>query len=395
MVMIESLKDVIQFAYEKAEGFKQNMVRAGLSPDDITSIEDLEKIPVLKKDLLPELQKVHAPFGNMTTINSKEMARIFMSPGPIYDPQTHEKDFWRFSEALQMAGFHEGDIVQNTFSYHLSPAGFMFDSALRKLGATVVPAGTGNRELQIQVMRDLQITGYVGTPSFFGLLLDYAEEKGWTVGKELKINKVFFTAEMLTAEMRKRCEDKGISVYEGYGTADCGCLAFEDKQGPGLKVTATALVQICDPITGREVKSGEGEVVVTLFDKSYPLIRFGTGDLSRWVEGYEGKRIAGVLGRVSDGVKVKGMFVREKQLATFLEQEGYKTFQGIVSNEKGQDVFELFIESEEELDANLLPKLQSVIRITPILTRVNPGRINNNKEEKRIVDQRLFDRNKM
>jgi phenylacetate-CoA ligase len=135
--------------------------------------------------------------------------------------------------------------------------------------------------------------------------------------------------------------------------------------------------------------------VVTLLDKSYPLIRFGTGDLSRWVEGYEGKRIAGVLGRVSDGVKVKGMFVREKQLATFLEQEGYKNFQGIVSNEKGQDVFELLIESEEDLDANLLPKLQDVIRITPILTRVNPGRISNNKEEKRIVDQRLFNRNKV
>src|SRR5690606_30424148 len=158
-----------------------------------------------------------------------EMARIFMSPGPIYDPQTHEKDFWRFSEALHAAGFNEEDIVQNTFSYHLSPAGFMFDSAVREFRRTVLPAGAGNRELQVQIMKDLEVTGYVGTPSLFNILLDTADEKGWKVGKEIQIRKVFFTAEMLTNDMRKKCEDNGIAVFEGYGTADCGCLAFEDK----------------------------------------------------------------------------------------------------------------------------------------------------------------------
>jgi phenylacetate-CoA ligase len=386
VAVVDKLREVIGHAYDLADGFRLHMEKVYLSPDDIQTIEDLEKIPVLKKDQLPELQGLHPPFGHLTTVCSGEMARIFMSPGPIYDPQTHEKDFWRFSEALKAAGFSDNDIVQNTFSYHLSPAGFMFDSALRMLGATVIPAGTGNRELQIQVMKDLRVSGYVGTPSFFAILLDAIEEKGWTFGKEIHVEKVFFTAEMLTPGMRKRCEDNGIAVYEGYGTADCGCLAFEDKEGPGLKVTSSAIVQICDPHSGKEAESGEGEVVVTLFDKTYPLIRFGTGDLSRWVDGYEGRRIAGVLGRVSDGVKVKGMFVREKQLAQVLEQSGYSVFKGIVTMENNQDQFVLQVESAEELEAALVSKIQDVIRVKPILQRAEPGTLCT--EVKRLIDKR-------
>ncbi|WLD93263.1 phenylacetate--CoA ligase family protein [Alkalihalobacillus sp. AL-G] len=387
-----SLQEVIRHAYENANGFREHMKRAGLLPEEISDKEDLHKLPVLKKDDLPDLQKAGAPFGELATIAPSTFARIFMSPGPIYDPQTVESDFWRFSEALRVAGFDEGDIVQNTFSYHLSPAGFMFDSALRDLGATVVPAGTGNTELQVQVMKDLQVTGYVGTPSFFSILLDTAEKSGYTVGKELNLKKAFFTAEMLTTEMRERCEAIGISIFEGYGTADCGCIAYEDKQGPGLKVTSSAIVQICDPLTGEDT-SGEGEVVVTLFDKSYPLIRFGTGDLSRWVDGYDGERVAGVLGRVSDGVKVKGMFVREKQLARVLKQEGYSEFQGVVTRENYLDKFEILIESLEELHSELLSRLQDAIRVRPVLTRVKPGTIKNG--EKRLIDQRIFDMKKV
>ncbi|TCJ02738.1 phenylacetate--CoA ligase family protein [Cytobacillus praedii] len=390
---MESLKAVIQYAYKNADGFRKQMDKAGLGPEDIQSIKDLAKIPVLKKDDLPEVQNENLPFGHLATIRTSDMARIFMSPGPIYDPQTHEKDFWRFSEALLAAGYSEKDIVQNTFSYHLSPAGFMFDSALRELGATVIPAGTGNRELQIQVMKDLQVTGYVGTPSFFSILLDAIEEKGWTFGKDIHLKKAFFIAEMLTAEMRKRCEEKAISVFEGYGTADCGCLAYEDKLGPGLKISSSAIIQICDPLTGEELLTGEGEVVVTLFDKSYPLIRFGTGDLSRWVEGHEGVRLAGVLGRISDGVKVKGMFVREKQLALVLEQAGYSSFQGIIKRENNQDIFELFIESDTDLQTDLGEKLQDVIRVSPILTRIKKGHIDRNG--KRLIDQRSYELKKI
>ncbi|KML38235.1 phenylacetate--CoA ligase family protein [Cytobacillus firmus] len=386
---MEKLKKVIYHAYKNASGFKKRLDDACISPGDIQTLKDLEKIPVLKKDRLPELQSADQPFGGFAAVKPNEMERIFMSPGPIYDPQTTGKDFWRFSEALKKAGFGEGDIVQNTFSYHLSPAGFMFDSALRELGATVIPAGTGNRELQIQIMKDVRVTGYVGTPSFFNLLLDSIEEKGWKIGNEIAVNKVFFTAEMLTEQMRKRCEDNGISVYEGYGTADCGCIAFEDKQGPGLRITDSAIVQICDPQTGSEVTDGEGEVVVTLFDKSYPLIRFGTGDLSRWVKGNEGKRIAGVLGRVSDGIKVKGMFVREKQLARVLNEAGFPVFQAVVTNEQGQDQIKIFIESEEGLNSELASKIQNVIRVKPILELTASGSIK--KDEKKLVDKRNYE----
>ncbi|UOE53902.1 AMP-binding protein [Bacillus sp. CMF12] len=390
---MEKLKEVIQHAYDNAKGFKCQLDDARISPSDILSLKDLQKIPVLKKDRLPDMQSADQPFGSLAAVKPNEMARIFMSPGPIYDPQTTEKDFWRFSEALRAAGFNSGDMVQNTFSYHLSPAGFMFDSALRELGATVIPAGTGNRELQIQIMKDIQVTGYVGTPSFFNLLLDALEEKGWKIGNEIAVNKVFFTAEMLTEQMRKRCEDNGISVYEGYGTADCGCIAFEDKQGPGLRITDSAIVQICDPQTGWEVSGGEGEVVVTLFDKSYPLIRFGTGDLSRWVKGYEGKRIAGVLGRVSDGVKVKGMFVREKQLAQVLNEAGYSVFQAVVTNENGQDQLTIFIDSEEGLESELSSKIQEVIRVKPILELTSAGSIK--KNDKKLVDNRNYELKKV
>lgn len=388
-MMIE-LENIIRHAYENSENFRNRMVAANLEPRDIKSREDLCKLPVLKKEDLPALQKEISPFGGMTTMKASKMVRIFMSPGPIYDPQSTEDDNWRFSEALEAAHFTENDIVQNTFSYHLSPAGFMFDGALRSLGATVIPAGTGNTELQIQVMRDLGVTGYVGTPSFLTILLDAAEEKGWHVGDQLKLSKAFFTAEMVTVAMKQRCERLNINAYEGYGTADCGLIAYQDKCGPGLKLTKTAFVQLCDPLTGEELPldGGEGEVVVTLFDESYPLIRFGTGDLSRWVNGFEGQRLEGVLGRVSDGVKVKGMFVREKQLTNVLTELGFQTYQAVVSRENNQDKLEILIESDELISDQLVAKIKDIIRVTPIVTAVSQGSLQ--PDSKKLIDNRKW-----
>lgn len=387
--MIE-LSNIIQHAYKNSEDFRNRMVAAGLEPSDIRSREDLCKLPVLKKEDLPTLQKEISPFGGMTTVEASKMVRIFMSPGPIYDPQSTEYDNWRFSEALEAATFNESDIVQNTFSYHLSPAGFMFDGALRSLGATVIPAGTGNTELQIQVMKDLGVTGYVGTPSFLTILLDTAEEKGWHVGAELKLSKAFFTAEMVTTEMKQRCEKLNINAYEGYGTADCGLIAYQDKQGPGLKLTETAFVQLCDPLTGEELPldGGEGEVVVTLFDEIYPLIRFGTGDLSRWVKGFEGQRLEGVLGRVSDGVKVKGMFVREKQLTSIIQELGFQTYQAIVSRENNQDKIEILIESDESISDQTAVKIKNIIRVTPVVKVIPVGSLN--PDSKKLMDTRKW-----
>lgn len=388
MDVMSELQEFIHHAYEKSEGFRKRMMKSGLKPHDIQTKEDLSKLPVLKKEDLTDWQKENAPFGGLTTIPSSKMARLFMSPGPIYDPQSIEDDHWRFSEALAAAGFNDEDIVQNTFSYHLSPAGFMFDSALRKLGATVIPAGTGNRELQVQILRDLKVTGFVGTPSFLAILLDKVEEKGWKSGKEIILNKAFFTAEMVTDEIREKCKLYDINVYEGYGTADCGLVAYDDKQASGLKLSRSVIVQLCDPLSGEELKDGEGEIVVTLFDRHYPLIRFGTGDLSRWVRGYEGERLVGILGRVSDGVKVKGMFVRKKQLADVLQQLGYSKYKAVVTRVNNQDQLDIYIESEQAVDDQLTSKIKDVIRVTPIITTILPGTLN--QKDIRLIDERKF-----
>nr|WP_245191124.1 AMP-binding protein [Anoxybacillus suryakundensis] len=366
-------------AYEQSPALRERLDVENINPYELTTVEQLSRIPVLKKEQLPFLQKHELPFGKMITTKTNELARIFMSPGPIYDPQGDDQDEWGFSEALQAAGFTKDDIVQNTFSYHLSPAGFMFDSALRQIGATVVPAGPGNRELQVQLMNDLQVTGYVGTPSFLHLLLQYADEKRIHVA----VKKAFFTAEKLTESMREQFEQRGIRVFEGYGTADCGCIAFEDRKGPGLKISSRAIVQLCDPITGDSLDE-EGEIVVTILDRTYPLVRFGTGDVSRWVEGYKGERIIGVLGRVGTSVKVKGMFVHEQQLKQVMAEVGCPIFQAVVTKENDRDQLTIYI--EKELDEEAKQKINNVIRVTPTFVCVH--RVN--EEERCLVDRRKW-----
>ncbi|MBW7650042.1 phenylacetate--CoA ligase family protein [Anoxybacillus sp. ST4] len=376
---MERWKSFLIDAYEQSPALRERLDVEHINPYELETIEQLSRLPVLKKEQLPFLQKHQLPFGNIVTRRPNELARIFMSPGPIYDPQGEDQDEWGFSEALQAAGFTKEDIVQNTFSYHLSPAGFMFDTALRRIGATVVPAGPGNRELQVQLMSDLQVTGYVGTPSFLLTLLQYAEEKGIS----LAVKKAFFTAEKLTEQMRLQFMAKGVDVYEGYGTADCGCIAFEDRQGPGLKVSSRAIVQLCDPMTG-ELLHEEGEIVVTILDRTYPLIRFGTGDVSRWVDDYEGERIVGVIGRVGTSVKVKGMFVHEQQLKQIMNEVGCSSFQAVVTNENGYDQLTIYIQNE--IDEQAKQKVKNVIRVTPTFVHVDQL----HKEERYIVDKRKW-----
>ncbi|CUA78830.1 phenylacetate--CoA ligase family protein [Anoxybacillus suryakundensis] len=376
---MEGWKSFLIDAYEQSPALRERLDVENINPYELTTVEQLSRIPVLKKEQLPFLQKHELPFGKMITTKTNELARIFMSPGPIYDPQGDDQDEWGFSEALQAAGFTKDDIVQNTFSYHLSPAGFMFDSALRQIGATVVPAGPGNRELQVQLMNDLQVTGYVGTPSFLHLLLQYADEKRIHVA----VKKAFFTAEKLTESMREQFEQRGIRVFEGYGTADCGCIAFEDRKGPGLKISSRAIVQLCDPITGDSLDE-EGEIVVTILDRTYPLVRFGTGDVSRWVEGYKGERIIGVLGRVGTSVKVKGMFVHEQQLKQVMAEVGCPIFQAVVTKENDRDQLTIYI--EKELDEEAKQKINNVIRVTPTFVCVH--RVN--EEERCLVDRRKW-----
>lgn len=350
-------------------------------------------VPILYKSDLPAIQQSNPPFGGLLAIPGEEVVRIFMSPGPIYDPQGKEQDFWRFAEALAAVGFGVGDIVQNTFSYHLSPAGIMFDSALRALGATVIPAGVGNTDLQVQVLKHCRVTGYVGTPSYLAALLARANEMGYKLGQDLSLEKAFFTAERLAPALKEQWQEQGLSVFEGYGTADVGCIAYEDFLHQGLKVASTCYVELCVPGTGDSVGPGEiGEVVVTPFEFSYPLLRFGTGDLSAWVPGQEGKYLQGVLGRAGDGVKVKGMFVHLRQFAPILDSHPeIQYYQAVVDRQGNQDRLAICLEMAGEgisLDS-LQHQLKETIRVNPELCIMATGSIP--RGEPQLVDRRAWD----
>jgi phenylacetate-CoA ligase len=361
---------------------------------DITTIESLDQfnqLPVLKKNHLPGQQRENLPFAGF--VQEEEVARIFVSPGPIYDPQGVEEDYWRYSPLLKMLEVNQGDIVQNTFSYHLSPAAFMFDSAARAVHAKVIPAGTGNSDIQVQVMKDLQSTVFAGTPSFLLLLLQLAEEKGYRVGEHLALRKAIFTAEKLTDEMDKFFKERGISYIDSYGTADVGCIAYRLNGEASYTIVDDIFVQICDPITGEEVGEGEiGEVVLSLASQVYPLIRFGTGDLSKWTE--YGSKIAGMLGRVGDSYKVKGMFVHAHQLGQVLaEIPGIIYYQAKIDHQQRQDKFTIQVEVGDNITENTIElqdkwarKIQDWIRVRPDIEIVKPNSIP--RDGKQFIDQR-------
>jgi phenylacetate-CoA ligase len=361
---------------------------------DITKIERLDQfnqLPVLKKNNLPVQQRENLPFAGF--VQEEEVARIFVSPGPIYDPQGVEEDYWRYSSLLKVLRVNQGDIVQNTFSYHLSPAGFMFDSAARAVRAKVIPAGTGNSDIQVQVMKDLQSSVYAGTPSFLQHLLKLAEEKGYRVGNELALRKAIFTAEKLTAEMDQFFDERGITYIDSYGTADIGCIAYRVKGDTSYTIVDEIFLQICDPVTGQEVGEGEiGEVVISLASQVYPLIRFGTGDLSKWTE--YGTKIAGMLGRVGDSYKVKGMFVHAHQLGQVIAEIPSLTYyQAKIDHQQGQDTFTIQVEVDDNLTENTTDlqekwarEIQDWIRVRPNIEIVGTNSIP--RDEKQFIDSR-------
>ncbi|MDQ0339933.1 phenylacetate-CoA ligase [Caldalkalibacillus uzonensis] len=375
----------------KHPGWQRYYSSQGIDLSGIETEEEFKRLPILKKSDLPRLQKEHPPFAGLA--DEVQVARIFVSPGPIYDPQGTAKDYWHFAPLLRKIEVGEGDIVQNTFSYHLSPAGFMFDTAARAAGAKVVPAGTGNTALQVDIMRDLQVTTYVGTPGFLLHLLRTAEEKGLSPGRELALNKAIFTAEKVTEEMDRFFQERGIVYIDAYGTADLGCVAYRLPSEKGFTLVDDVYVQICDPGSGHELDGHmTGELVISRASQVYPLVRFGTGDLSRWVE--RGQRIAGVLGRVGDSYKVKGMFVHAHQLKEAMELlPDVEYYQAVITHEHGQDQLTIKVElksdsplpSDEQL-SGWTRSVQEVIRVKPRLIVTARGTLF--RVEKPFVDHR-------
>jgi phenylacetate-CoA ligase len=364
------LSGLVAHAYEHAPAVRATFESARLTPKDITSRADLERIPITRKDALIELQALSPPFGGFLAIPEEQVVRVFMSPGPLFDPQGPTEDYWRFGQALRAAGFVAGDVVLNASSYHLSPMGVMLDDAARALGCVVIPSGTGNSELQVVAARAVSANAYCGTPSFLKALLD----------KGLAVSKAFVAGEMLPETLRAQITAHGVDVFQGYGTADLGLLGFECTERNGFHVADGAIVEIVD-----------GEIVATVNSRTYPLIRFGTGDLSELNQapcacGRTSARLNGIQGRLGDGVKVRGMFVHPRQLDEVLK--GLGRYEAIVDRVDDHDTFVVRVEATHapvELEA----RLSDVLRVKADVELVRPGTLGDG-DGKRLIDRRTW-----
>ena len=294
-----------------------------VSASSIDSRAALAGLPVTRKSALLERQAEAPPFGGFAATATGNLAHVFASPGPVYEPEARRDDYWRMARALFAAGFRSGELVHNTFSYHLTPAGFMLESGAQALGCPVFPAGTGRTELQVQTISQLKPPCYVGTPSFLNIILDKAAELAADVSS---IEKALVSGEALPPSLRQALTDKGVSVLQCYATADLGLIAYESDAMEGMIIDEGVIVEIVRPGTGDPVDSGQvGEVVVTTLNPDYPLIRFATGDLSAVMEGASpcgrtNLRIKGWMGRADQTTKVRGMFVHPSQVASVLKR---------------------------------------------------------------------------
>jgi phenylacetate-CoA ligase len=373
----KKLSEKIAYAYKHAPAVKKLFDKAGITPDQVRKVKDLEKLPVTRKTDLLEMQKAALPFGGIPTIPPEKVERVFISPGPIYEIQPSRVKW--FAKSFWAAGFRKGDVVINTFTYHMSPAGILFHEAIRDCGATVVVAGTGNTDLQIQIMRDLKVTGFVGTPSFLNTIVKKAEEMGYNVKKDLSIKRAWFTGEMLPPSLRKTFEnDYGIDTYQAYAvTEPGGAIAYECHRKSGMHLMDEYVTEIVDPESGCQLGPGEvGEIVTTqLQNKDWGLIRFGTGDLSSYVTepcpcGRTAYRITGIVGRAGDAVKVRGMFVVARQAEQAITSFGQVArYRLIVGRRQHRDEMTLKVElkdsgvDREKLAVDINNKFHDICRV--------------------------------
>jgi phenylacetate-CoA ligase len=353
----QRLRQAVNHAYRNAPATRELFDKVGVSPAQIRNVKDLEKLPIVRKTDLIELQRAKPPYGGFLAIPTEDVDRVFISPGPIYEPLHAEKIKW-FAKSFYAAGFRKGDVVINTFTYHMSPAGVLFHEALRDCGATVVVIGTGNTEIQIQTMRDLKATGFVGTPSFLMTLIKTAEDMGYDFRRQFTLERAWFTGEMLSPSVRKTLEeDYQISTAQAYAvTEPGGAIAYECNEKSGMHLMDEYIVEIVDPQTGNQLGPGEiGEIVVTpIHNKAWGLIRFGTGDMSSYTTdpcpcGRTADRLVAIVGRTSDAVKVRGMFVVAKQAEqAILNFDSISGFQILVTRRGQRDEMTLKIELKDE-----------------------------------------------
>lgn len=349
--LFDRLQALLRHAYANAPALTAHFDQAGVSPADIHQIGDLDKIPILPKDRVIQLQQAAPPFGGLLAAPRSEIKHIFFSPGPLYEPDGGEESPWVAVavDSLQRCGFRPGDVVLNTLSYHLVPAGLLLDRALTRLGCTVVPGGVGNTDLQVKMMKDLGVNAYAGAPSFLLMLLKKAEEMGLQVQQDLNLRTALVTAEPMPPSLYQTLtETYGLRVANGYATAELGLLALSLNGDRAMQLLPEPIVQVVDPETGQSVGPGEaGEVVVTQFDWTYPLIRFGTGDMAILLDPRPGQseqqeRAIILVGRSGEAVKVRGMFVHPNQLRAAVGQAlPIQAVQGVITRPDVRDHFQV------------------------------------------------------
>jgi phenylacetate-CoA ligase len=395
--LMAALPAQIAHAKAKAPGFTR--ILKNVDPAAVTSREALAQVPVTRKSDLLELQKAEPPLGGLAAIAPGAAARLFTSPGPAFELQGPRADYWRAARALFAAGFRAGEVVHNSFSYHLTPGGWILDSGLRALGCAVIPAGVGNSEAQAQVIAQFRPCGFAGTPDFLKVILDKGAELGLDCSS---ITKALVSGGALFPVQRQEYKNRGIAVLQAYVTADLGSIAYESAADQGMILDEGLIVEILRPGTGDPVPEGEvGEVVATTLDPDYPLIRFGTGDLSAFLPGGSpcgrtNMRLKGWMGRADQNAKVKGMFVHPAQVAEVIKRHPEIAKARLVVTREGEsDVMTLVCEVDDELAGNedlaaaVADSLQGVTKLKGGVVLCPPGELPN--DGKVIEDTRSYD----
>lgn len=400
--LLAALPGQIAHAQKNAPAFAE--ILKDINATDITSRNALAKLPVIRKYELLEKQKASraagsSVFGGFSAVSyGQQMPRVFSSPGPLYEPEGSRPDYWRMARAIAAAGFQSGELIHNCFSYHFTPAGSMMETGAHALGCTVFPGGIGQTEQQVQAMAELQPAGYIGTPSFLKIILEKAVEMGVALPS---VKKALVSGEAFPPSLRDWMTEGGVNAYQCYATADVGLIAYETSARQGLVIDEGVIVEIVRPGTGDPVPEGEvGELVITSLNPDYPLIRFGTGDLSAILSGHcptgrTNQRIKGWMGRADQTTKVRGMFVHPGQVAEVVKRfPSALRARLIVQGEMANDSMALHVETtavhgaEAELKAQIAEAIRDVTKLRSDVHLVAPGTLAN--DGKVIEDARSY-----
>ncbi len=396
-IQTTQIRELMTGEWQKAPGFVTRLAEAKVTPGELKTADEIRRFPILRKSEMTGIQGADPPFGSLITVSPGQLRRIYSSPGPIYVPDGRLQSYYRWERAFAACGITEGDIVLNCFNYHLTPAGAMFEEAAGNLGCAVIPAGIGNTEIQVKEAAHFKANVYVGLPSYLTVLI----EKAAGVGVTMALEKAFVIAEKLPESLRTGFQNNhGIKVRQGYGTAEVGAIAYECEEGNGLHFDPSVLLEILDPETLEPVQPGEtGEVIVTVINPVNTLLRFATGDLSSAVYdecpcGRKSPRLTGILGRVDQVIKVRGLFVHPGQLAEVMS--GFTevdSFRAVITRERAMDDMTVEVESSQSLSANALEiigkRLKDILKLSTRTVQVKSGTIPDDAEP--LDDRRKWD----